>query len=34
MDDRISIEELNSYIVKNYLPFGEDIVVEMFKEAS
>jgi hypothetical protein len=33
-DDRVSIEELNNYIKKNYLPFTEDIVVEMFKDAS
>ena len=34
MDDRVSIEELNTYILKNFLPFTEDIVVELFKEAS
>jgi Ca2+-binding EF-hand superfamily protein len=34
MDDRISIEELNLYVKTNYLPFDEDVIVEMFKEAS
>jgi len=34
LDDRVSIEELNAYILKHRLPFDEDVVVEMFKEAS
>ena len=34
MDDRISIEELYEYSKKKYLPFTEDNIVEMFKEAS
>ena len=34
MDDRISIEELHAYSQKKYLPFTEDNIVEMFKEAS
>jgi hypothetical protein len=33
-DDRISIEELSQYSKKKYLPFAEDTIVEMFKEAS
>lgn len=34
MDDRISIEELNIYVKTRYLPFDDDVIVEMFKEAS
>ena len=34
MDDRVSIEELNDYIQKHFLPFSEEVVVEMFKEAT
>ena len=34
MDDRISIEELAGYVEKKKIPFSEDTVVDMFKEAS
>eukprot|EP00347_Sterkiella_histriomuscorum_P011430 403372486 len=34
MDERISIDELSVYSKKKYLPFDDDTIVEMFKEAS
>lgn len=34
MDDKIDIRELVEYAKKTFLPFGEDIVQEMFREAT
>jgi hypothetical protein len=34
MDDRISAEELSSYAKKKHLPFEDDVIIEMFREAS
>ena len=34
MDDRVSIEELATFVEQQQIPFSEENVVEMFKEAT
>jgi hypothetical protein len=34
MDERVSIEELSNYTKRKFLPFDDNMIVEMFKEAS
>jgi len=33
-DERISIDEIAQYTKKRFLPFNDDTIIDMFKEAS
>lgn len=34
MDEKASVEELSEYAKQKHLPFGDNTIVEMFREAS